>query len=83
MKQEQIYFPFSCIVNTTLKNTLQDILCLEIVFMISILLTVAAAKYLLPCAWRFSFPITSCRGGRGITAAGFCWGLKFSGNEMH
>lgn len=56
MKKEQIYFPFSCIVNITLKNILQEILCLEIVFMIIILLTVAAAKYLQPCAWGFFLP---------------------------
>lgn len=48
MRKEQRYFLFSYVVNITLKNTLQEILVFtgEIVFMISILLTVAAAKYL-------------------------------------
>lgn len=48
MRKERRYFLFSYVVNITLKNTLQEILVFtrEIVFMISILLTVAAAKYL-------------------------------------
>lgn len=32
MKKEQRCFPFRYIVNITLKNTLQEILCLEIVY---------------------------------------------------
>lgn len=53
-KKEQRCFPFSYTVNITLKNTLQEILCLEIVFIVSMLLAVATAKYLQPRAWGFS-----------------------------
>lgn len=78
MRKEQRCFPFSCIVNSTLKNTLQETLCLEIKFIISILLTVAAAKNLQPFAGGFPFSYKLQKSERHNS----CWLLSGIGSFL-